>query len=275
MSEQNSGVGLLKDGSTIWLRDLTTDAVQHLLSSHSKLVVLIPVGSTEPHGPHLPLDTDVTISEGACVEGARQLISHGYFAIIAPAISYGVTEYAAGFAGAISVPATVLTAYLRAVVESFLATGFAHVCLVNNHLEPAHDAAVRESIVGLAGRASVACPLTRRWGKQLTAEFKSGACHAGQYETSLVLAAKPTAAIVERSKNLEALGVSLSEGIRQGKKTFRELGLQHAYTGDPAAASVDEGRSTFVTLGNMVATEVIESLQTAVGPLQTTHNARS
>ena len=56
-------------------------------------------------------------------------------AVIAPAVSYGVTECARGFAGAVSVPAAVLTAYVAAICDGLLAQGIRHVCLVNNHLE--------------------------------------------------------------------------------------------------------------------------------------------
>ena len=64
------------------------------------MIALVPVGSTEPHGPHLGLGTDVVISAAACVRAAELLDKRGTWPrVIAPAISYGVTECAAGFAG--------------------------------------------------------------------------------------------------------------------------------------------------------------------------------
>src|SRR5262249_5858358 len=146
--------------------------------------------SVEPHGPHLPLATDTLISETAAARAATILESRGVRACIAPSVPYGVTDYAAGFSGAIGVPADVLRALLHAIAARLLADGWSHVCFVNNHLEPAHDAAVRAALEGLpTGAASVACPLARRWGRTLSDEFKRGTCHAGRYETSLVLAA--------------------------------------------------------------------------------------
>ncbi len=130
---------------------------------------------------------------------------------------YGVTDFAAGFAGAIGVPAAVLIPFLTSLVARFLADGWSHVCLVNNHLEPAQDQAVRAAIAGLPpGRATVACPLTKRWGRMLSDEFKRGNCHAGRYETSLVLAAGVVGDPVRRA-GLPTLDVSLSDGIRAGK----------------------------------------------------------
>src|SRR5277367_6587332 len=120
----------------------TTASLETLISGNKGVVALVPVGSTEPHGPHLGLGTDVVISAAACLRAAEMLDQRGTMVgVIAPAVSYGVTECAAGFAGAVSVPAAVLTPYLAAICDGLLGAGVRHVCLVNNHLEPAHDAA--------------------------------------------------------------------------------------------------------------------------------------
>lgn len=229
-----------------------------------RVVALVPVGSVEPHGPHLPLATDTLISQGAAERAAVALTQGDVVALVAPPVPYGVTDYAAGFAGAVSIPADVLTPFLEAVVRGYLDTGMAHVCLVNNHLEPAQDAAVRAALDEVpTGRGSIACPLTRRWGRTLSDEYKSGACHAGRYETSLVLAVAPDTVDRAAAAALPPLDTSLSEGIRAGKKTFRELGLTEAYTGAPAAASEAEGSRMLDRLATMIVTEVREGLAAA------------
>jgi len=86
-------------------------------------VALVPVGSVEPHGPHLPLATDTLISEAAAERAASLLGREGLSAFVAPAVPYGVTRFAEGFAGAISVPAAALTAFVRAVIEGYLEAG--------------------------------------------------------------------------------------------------------------------------------------------------------
>lgn len=243
------------------LGDLTTDKLAAQLAAGRPVAALVPVGSVEPHGPHLPLVTDTIISEAAAARAVEVLAEQGVTALVAPAVPYGVTRFAAGFAGAISVPDEVLTAFLRAVVRGYLNAGFAHVCLVNNHLEPEHDAAVRAAVTGLAtGSASVACPLTRRWGRTLSAEFKSGACHAGSYETSLVLAALPESVDWPTAALLPDVAVSLSEGIKAGKHTFAQMGMERAYTGAPGRATVEEGEEMLARLAEMIATEVTEGL---------------
>ena len=98
-----------------------------LVRAEAALVVLVPVGSVEPHGPHLSLVTDTAISQGAAENGAARLSQRGLSVLIAPAVPYGVTECARQFCGAVSIPAAVLTDFLRAVVAGYLGAGVDHV----------------------------------------------------------------------------------------------------------------------------------------------------
>lgn len=247
--------------SRYFLADLTTAALRPLLAGNAPVVALVPVGSVEPHGPHLPLRTDTIIGESAALRAAEKLEKRNITALIGPSVPYGVTKFAEGFAGAISVSESALVIFLQAIVQGYIDAGFRHVCLVNNHLEPAHDAAVRQSIVDLPkGRASVASPLTRRHARTLSPEFKSGACHAGRYETSLVLAATPNIVEMQRAAELPALATSLSTGIREGKTNFLAMGMTDAYTGAPAEASAEEGRELTDKLADMIVIEVEEGL---------------
>jgi len=239
----------------------TTASLYTLLAGKRPVIALVPIGSTEPHGPHLGLGTDVVISAAACVRACEVLDKRGpVTAVIAPAVSYGVTDCAVGFPGAVSIPADVLTAYVAAICDGLLAQGLRHVCLVNNHLEPAHDIAIRAVLVGREGKVSYACPLTKKWARTLSAEFKSGACHAGQYETSIVMAAAPELVDEQLRTTLAAVPVSLSEKLAAGVNTFTAMGMELAYCGAPAAATVEEGDQLIQRLGEMVVGEVREAL---------------
>ena len=240
----------------------TTASLSTLVKEGKRAVVaLVPIGSTEPHGPHLGLGTDVVISAAACVRAWELFEKKGpVVAVIAPAVSYGVTDCAVGFPGAVSIPADVLTAYVAAIADGLLAQGLRHVCLVNNHLEPAHDAAIRAVLAGREGRVSVACPLTKKWAKTLSAEFKSGACHAGQYETSIVMAAAPELVDEAMRTTLAPVPVSLSEKLKAGVSTFTAMGMELAYAGNPAAASIEEGEQLIQRLAEMVVGEIREAL---------------
>jgi creatinine amidohydrolase len=238
----------------------TTASLYTLLGGKRPVVALVPIGSTEPHGPHLGLGTDVVISAAACVRAHEMLEKKGPLtSVIAPAVSYGVTECAVGFPGAVTIPADVLTAYVAAICDGLLAQGFRHVCLVNNHLEPAHDAAVRAVLSGREGKVSYACPLTKKWARTLSAEFKSGACHAGRYETSIVMAAAPELVDEAVRTTLAPVPISLSEKLAAGVTTFAAMGMELAYAGDPAAASVAEGEQLIQRLADMVVGEIREA----------------
>ncbi|HEY6040451.1 MAG TPA: creatininase family protein, partial [Kofleriaceae bacterium] len=96
----------------------TTASLEQLTAGSRGVIALVPVGSTEPHGPHLGLGTDVVISAAACLRACELLDKRNTMVgVIAPAVSYGVTECATGFQGAVSIPAAVLTQYLEAVID--------------------------------------------------------------------------------------------------------------------------------------------------------------
>jgi len=83
----------------------TTASLEQLTAGKRGVIALVPVGSTEPHGPHLGLGTDVVISAAACLRACELLDKRGTMVgVIAPAVSYGVTECATGFQGAVSIP---------------------------------------------------------------------------------------------------------------------------------------------------------------------------
>lgn len=239
----------------------TTASLEQLTSGKKGVIALVPVGSTEPHGPHLGLGTDVIISAAASLRACELLDKRGtMIGVIAPAISYGVTECATGFAGAVSIPASVLTAYIAAVVDGLLGSGIRHVCLVNNHLEPAQDAAVRAVLDGRGTKVSYACPLEKKWARTLSAEFKSGACHAGRYETSIVMAAAPELVTEALRTRLQPVPISLSEKLKAGITTFEAMGMELAYAGDPAAATIEEGEQLIQRLGDMVVGQILETM---------------
>jgi creatinine amidohydrolase len=87
---------------------------------------------------------------------------------------------------------------------------------------------------------------------RLTAEFQSGSCHAGQYETSLVLAIRPELVDLATASALPEHHVPLHEKIAAGAQDFVECGLDQAYCGNPSAASELEGLQSLSVLTDMV-----------------------
>jgi creatinine amidohydrolase len=223
-------------------------------------LVLLPIGSTEAHGPHLPLATDAILSEELARRAGEKLEAAGWQVLVAPTVSYAITDYAGEFAGTISLSAETATAVIAEICTSLHAQGFKRVCLVNSHLEPAHVASLKAAVGRCAGPVAFPDQTDRRWARTLSDEYKRAECHAGQYETSLVLAARPE--LVRDASKLEPKPINLAAEMKRGAKTFREAGADQAYFGDPKTASRAHGDEQYALLVEMIVTTVREVLGT-------------
>lgn len=231
-------------------------------------IALLPIGSTEAHGPHLPLDTDVLIAEGVCDRAFRVLRSQNIESVVFPPITYGVTDFARPFAGTVSLSAEALEPYVEGVIRGILEHGFAKVVLVNHHLEPAHFAALHQRVFALRAEGlKVGMPDHRKktWALELGEEFCRGGAHAGFYETSLVLACAPHRVREEERKKLPTLEVDLGQKIRDGARDFLECGGDEAYFGSPALATAEEGERLLEVLARAVV-DVVYALDLAKAP---------
>jgi creatinine amidohydrolase len=223
-------------------------------------VALLPVGSTEAHGPHLPLNVDVVIAEAVCLRAAALLEARGRRTLMFPAVAYGLTDFAASFSGTVSVPAEATTAYLAAVLAGIAGHGFGVVAAVNHHVEPAHFKVVHEAARRAAAQsgARVLAPDHRRppFVAELGEEFTGGGSHAGLYETSLVLAAAPHLVREDVRLALPELEIDLPGAIKGGAKDFHACGGPDAYFGAPAKATREEGERLLERLATFTADAV-------------------
>src|SRR5258706_8722944 len=110
------------------------------------VVAILPVGSTEAHGPHLPLATDVIISEEMARYGAEKLKGQGIETLVLPAISYSVTDFSSDFSGTVSVRKETAAALIHDICISLYAQGARLVAIANSHLEPEHVASINDAI---------------------------------------------------------------------------------------------------------------------------------
>lgn len=223
-------------------------------------VAVLPLGALEAHGPHLPVGTDIWIAEAMAASCIERLANEGTTAILLPSLAYAPAPFAARHAGTLSIRPETLTALIVDIGTAAADRGIAVLALANAHFDPAQIAALRTAVEQLrqSGRLRVAFPdLTRRrLAERLGAEFRSGACHAGRYESSILLACRPDLVDETARRGLPPLPVSLVEAARRGDRTFRDAGLDLAYCGDPAAASAEEGRTLVTELGAILAEAV-------------------
>lgn len=250
--------------SSPFFADLTSPQAEQLKRSDPPTVLLLPIGATEPHGPHAPLSTDSVISLGMCRRAVDRLEDDPEVrALILPALPYGVTRYAAAFAGAIHVEADTLHALVVDVCVSLVEQGFGRVVMVNNHFEPEQVAALRRVVDTVRSARGVEIgylDLVRRaHAARLTDEFRAGECHAGQYETSLVLADRPELVDQGRLPTLPRVRVDMPAAIAEGRRDFVAMGMADGYCGSPAEATAQEGETTLATLTDMLV-EVVRAV---------------
>lgn len=196
--------------------------------SSGTAALLVPLGSTEQHGPHLPLDTDTRIAT-AVSDGARaRLGASGDEWLVAPPIAYGASGEHQSFAGTISLGAEALTLLLVEYGRS--AAGWARrLAFVNGH--GGNTAACAAAVARLRdeGRDVGWCPC-----------LSAGAdAHAGHTETSVLLHISPADVRTDRwvAGNRAPLPELLGSMRRGGVAAVSPVGV----LGDPTTATAAEG----------------------------------
>ena len=199
--------------------------------------ILIPLGSTEQHGPHLPLDTDTRIASAVAAAAVEQLsrAPRPDPFLVAPAIAYGASGEHEGFAGTVSIGSAALETMLVEYGRS--ACGWARrIVFVNGH--GGNLAALRSAVSQLRseGREAAWCPCVA----------EDGDAHAGHTETSVLLHISPAVVRSEVwwSGNQEPLADLMPRMRRGGVAAVSEVGV----LGDPTTATAVDGERIFARM---------------------------
>jgi mycofactocin system creatininase family protein len=186
-------------------------------------ILLIPAGSTEQHGPHLPVTTDTDIAV-AVAAGAAGLESR---LVVAPPVAYGSSGEHQGFAGTLSVGSEVTELILVELGRS-ASVDFAHVIVVSTH--GGNAAPLSRAMARLSGEGRRVAAWSPSW---------PGDAHAGRTETSLMLAIAPERVYLDRAEagDQRPIGSLLPLLRQQGVRAISANGV----LGDPAGATAGEG----------------------------------
>lgn len=220
---------------------MNRDALRSLAPSAT---VVIPLGSTEQHGHHLPTSTDATIVEAVARRAAARAAARGRF-LVAPTLAYGCSHHHIPFGGTLTVTAATYVSLICDIVSGLAQQGFRSIVLLNGH--GGNDAPIRVAVDRLTNE--LRCPAhvaaasywTVATAAAPTGTYEPG--HAGSFETSAMLALAPELVDLERRPSDEDAATPLGRPDVQGAKTGRP-GLWEASDGrtdDARNVSVDEG----------------------------------
>lgn len=214
--------------------------------------VVIAFGATEQHGPHLPLSVDRLIGEELTRRVAERLD-----AFAAPTVPFGCSEHHLAFPGTISIREETFAAIVHDVVASFAGAGFERIVLLPSHggnfaplgqavaTLPAREGVRVDAVSDVTVLAAVAMCGEAEHGVPLN----EGGLHAGEWETSMVLATHPDLVHPERGEPgfTGALEEALA-GAFDGIEKLSATGI----LGDPAQASAAHGERYWAVATDLV-----------------------
>jgi creatinine amidohydrolase/Fe(II)-dependent formamide hydrolase-like protein len=231
-----------------YLGELAWPDVEEFLKVHN--LVIIPVGSCEQHGPHLPLDTDAYDALWLSLKAARK----AQCALVAPPINYGVSIHHMDFPGTITLNPHTLEQTAYEVACSLIKHGFKKIIFENGHggNTPALEAAAER--IKADTKAFVAIDtvsLIPDFIEKFTETIYDA--HAGEFETSTTLANREKFVIKERIKK-SAIKIPKSKYVKIGLKekgpkvswVFRTIEVSETgVIGDPTRASKLKGEAAW------------------------------
>lgn len=182
-------------------------------------MVIIPLGATEQHGPHLPLGTDYYEALEICKK-----ISRHTGVVVAPVLWVGYSAYHSGFPGTLSLKPETMEQVLFETVEMLMGYGFKRFMFFNYH---GGNNIVQQRIIHRVNHTTPALALAIGHGSDLQKEADAEGdffdWHAGKNETSIMLYLRPDLVRMDRAKKPNIRFTGQMEKLREGAKKNPEL----------------------------------------------------
>jgi creatinine amidohydrolase len=214
-------------------------------------VAVLPVGTVEQHGPHLPLVTDVLTASEMSRRAVEQMTGE---AVLMPPVYYSFNEHHLDFPGTIAIQGETIVKYVTDIGLSLAHHGFRKVLLVNGHGSnvPFLDIAARN----ITNRSEAICAMVSWWSliprpllqELRESEFPGGMAHGCELETSVLLHLRPD--LVQQDKAEKDIGFQPTEFFYWDLQApspvfFQEWFSRYSRTGtvgDPTLATAEKGR---------------------------------
>jgi creatinine amidohydrolase len=210
--------------------------------------VLLPVGATEQHGPHLPTGVDDLLSAEACRRVAALLTAQGQPVVVAPSVWCGLSDHHIEFGGTFSLSLPTYHALLRDLCRSIITAGFSRILIVNGHA--GNMMALNAISTELFRELSVPIAVTSYFAaaQERTAEIletQDTLMHACEGETSMVMAVAPD--LVDRSELGQAHGPRITlpsdpHNVFQIPRSFAQI-TSSGMAGDARSATATKGEA--------------------------------
>ncbi len=262
---------------TVRLDEMTWFEVKEALSKPH--AVILPLGSTEQHGAHLPLKTDSLHATYIAEHAAQQVVNkHNICVMVAPTLDYTDVSVHKMFPGTIGLKVDTLIRVIVDILECFIDQGFSNIIVLNSHLHNncCMEAAVRTvayqhpqaklfAVSSVRGLGSAVAPGLLKGGT-------AGIGHALEIETSGAIFMEPEHVHLDRvikgsrkiplaEKYVGASGEDTGYGIiyYTGITGFEESGIH----GDPTLASREAGEKLITAIVNDLVDIVVQAVKSA------------
>lgn len=210
----------------------------------AETLVVLPVGATEQHGPHLAVGTDFLTVEYLALRAAEQVAAEIPI-VVAPTLPYGASAHHLPFGATLSLGTETYYRVLCDLLESLVIDGFTQIFILNGHggnneliQLAARDVALKHPVrIAAASYWTVARDALERVNADPGASVPG---HAGIFETSLMLALHPDLVAQERpARDADRFSFTVTPAVRVEAHGFWES--FDGYTDSPARATAAQG----------------------------------
>jgi len=247
----------MADASEIEWRKLRADELRE--RARRDALVILPVGSIEQHGPHLPVEVDSMLGETVALRAAAKLVRREPVLVL-PMLWTGLSEHHMSFGGTITLELATFTAVIEDICRSVVRHGFRRIALLNGH--GGNDNALRVCADTVGPKLGVPIVELTYWhaaAEPIAAllEKQKSLRHACEAETSMMMALRPELVAEDRIALVAQANRTpeLADVVGGGVYRWRSLGSMSSagVIGHPEAASRAKGERLIEAIADTLA----------------------